>query len=108
VDYLWPGYVSAIGNTADDVRVPVPRAGTVTALYVHVITPDASNAAVFTVMKNGSPTTMVATVAATTTDGNDTTGGHAISVVAGDVLSIKVTGTGDVRKISASLLLAAA
>lgn len=84
-----PGTNIADGQT-------IPTAGTIDNFFAEVSTaPGATKTHIFTVRKNGSDTTLTCTISDANTSCTDTTGAHAISVVAGDVVAVKrVTLTG--------------
>lgn len=99
--YYSPGGSFNTGSGTETQRQTVMGACTITELRVHIGgTQPASGTLVFTVHKNGSATSMTvtATAGASNADFSDTTAGHAISVSAGDKISIEAvnnaSGTG--------------
>lgn len=76
-------------TTETDVKFPVPVGGTIKNLYViadGAIT--GANTATFTVRKNAADQAVTCVVTGGATTANDTT--HAFTVVAGDLLSVKI------------------
>lgn len=78
----WLSTVNGVTNS------PWPCAGTIRNLAITIRTaPGAGKSITFTVMKNGSNTTLAVTISNTDTYAADTT--HEISVAAGDLLSLR-------------------
>lgn len=87
------GYTSFWDNTATasssepGTEVPVPSNGTISRLYVDIFTNANTAAGTYTLYVNGAPTSLVATVPASTTGiFSDTT--HSVNVSAGDEINI--------------------
>lgn len=71
----------------------VPTGGSISSLYVKLGTaPGAGKSRAFTLMVNGSPSTLTCTVSDANTTANDTT--HSVTVAAGDRVTIKSVPTG--------------
>jgi len=82
--YLSPDLATAASS---EVMVfMATRAGTLRDLYVHCTAPGTSESVVFTVRKNGSSTSLTATISNTATDANDTS--NTATVAAGDRISV--------------------
>ena len=93
------GFFSFSSNTqwgASEVagkRGLIPCAGTLSNLYVSVVTaPGAGTSVIYTVYKNGSSTALAVTISETSTSGSNLS--DSISLSAGDWISIRVTVTG--------------
>jgi hypothetical protein len=87
---LTAGHVSSSGwsATETDSQIIVPTAGTINNLYVKLSnTPGSTKSFQFTLVQNGSTTTLDATVSGTGTTASDTT--HSVSVAAGDTLTMR-------------------
>lgn len=91
--YLKPGFVAAISTTTE-IQVPVPRAGKVSKLFLNSRVAVADGDQTFTVRKNGVDTTVIAVLEDGLTTGNS--GTTSFTVVAGDLLSVKVASNGAV------------
>ena len=91
--YPLPGSGTA-AEAAAELKIPVARTGTIRNLYVKMVTaPAGAVVDTITVRKGGADQTLICTVTAAATTGNDTT--HSFSVVAGNELSVKyVAGAG--------------
>lgn len=100
--YLWPGFGStvALGN---ELWFEAVQAGTYVAMRVRNRTGPTTAAAnpveTYTLRKNAVDTAIVVTLAAGVTNGQDAT--HSVTVVAGDLLSLKCVGSAGI--ISGSL-----
>ncbi len=84
-------------NTAAEVdsQVVCAAAGTIDKLYVHIgTTPGAGNSWTFTLYKNGSSTGLTCSITNGSTSGNDTNSGHAVTIAAGDRISVECAATG--------------
>ena len=80
---------SSDNATEGFVRVPVPVAGTLSALYVESSSAPAANTYVYKVDKNGSVTsTPTCTITTSGTTCNQT--GQSLSITAGDTVSVQV------------------
>lgn len=80
-------------NTEASIVMIVPTAGTISNLYINVSSSGASSSMPFTLRVNGSNSALVATVSAASTGVfSDTT--HSVSVVAGDLVSVRATVSG--------------
>ena len=92
--YMAPGFIAAASAT--EIQFTVTRPGTIRNLYVQVATAGTGAGQVtFTVRKNGSDQTLTCGLDNTATGAaSDTT--HSFTVVAGDLISIKVTKAGAV------------
>lgn len=87
--FLGPGYIATA--SAVEIQVPVTRPGTVRNLRLQIATAGTGSQTVtFTVRKNGVDTAIVATINNTATGLTSDTS-DSFTVVAGDLLSIKVT-----------------
>lgn len=107
--YALPGFSTGTAG-ATEIQLTVTRPGTIRNLRVHITTAGTDNpVASYTVRKNGVDTTIVATKA-NDTNGDTTDLTHSTSVVAGDLISIKITKAGTVTagqtNVLASLELA--
>lgn len=89
-NYLRPSYRDSAADTTE-VKLAVPFTGVVRAVYVNAGTAAAGGSHVFTVRKNGVDTTLTVTLAAAATSASNTS--TTLNVTAGDLLSIKTTGT---------------
>jgi hypothetical protein len=92
------------GNASQAVGVTT-RAGTVTALYVHMSTAETGTSYAVTVFHNGSATSMTCSIT-TTASCNDTASGHAFTFSAGDTLGYQSVQTGTGTSASYSLGIA--
>ena len=90
--YMAPGFIAAVSAT--EIQFTVTRPGTIRNLYVQVATAGTDAGLVtFTVRKNGADQTLTCGLDNTATGAaSDTT--HSFTVVAGDLISIKVTKAG--------------
>lgn len=91
--YLLPG----TGSAATDYTQPasiltLSRAATIKNLRVTALTGPSSNTNTFTLYKNGSSTSLAATLATSSTSAADTT--HAINCNPGDTINMVMSGTG--------------
>lgn len=74
-------------------QIICPTGGTISNLYaVSDVAPGTAKSYAITLVQNGSPSALVATVSGSNTSANDTT--HSITVAAGDTLSISATPSG--------------
>jgi hypothetical protein len=79
--------------TETDKSFPMPTAGSFTNLYINLQTAPASGKSwTYTLMVNGSPSALTATVSNTATTANDTT--HTVNVSVGDLVSLQITPSG--------------
>lgn len=77
-----------LGTGNGEYRIYAPMGGTLSHLYVHLEDePGAGKSYTWTLMKNGSPTTLTVTVSNTDDEGSDTA--HSVSFDATDKLSLK-------------------
>ena len=87
-------------TTEANISGIVPTAGTIDNLYIQSsAAPGAAKSYAFTVVKNGSDTSLTCSLTGTgsgagVTTCNDTTGGHAVTVAAGDTISLKSAPSG--------------
>jgi hypothetical protein len=80
-------------TTTTSVQQVVPTAGTFNSLYVEMPSTVLAGATrTFTVMKNGSPTSLAVTLSEGEASGSDTS--NTVSVVAGDLVMLRNTSTG--------------
>jgi len=80
------------GTSEVNLQVVIPTPGTIKNLYIKVNTaPGGTNTFIFTVNNNTTGQSTVVTLTGSATTGNDIS--NTFSVVAGDLLSIKRTGT---------------
>ena len=98
--YVWSATTNQPGTTlfavpglgpaqSSEVQIPIPRAGTLKALFASASTaPGLTHTDTITVRKNGVDTSIVASLVGAVTAGNDIS--HTVSVVAGDLLSVKI------------------
>jgi len=87
------GYnITAIGNATEALaQVPIPKAGTISLLYVNCYGNTSTNNLTVTVRHNGANSTLTTTVTASTAGiFSDTS--HSFSVAAGDTIDIAVSG----------------
>lgn len=100
-------YGTAYDSTVEtDVRWPVPIAGTVRNLFIQLDgPPGGADTFTFTIRKNAVDQTVVATVPGAALTANDIT--HSFTVVAGDLLSVKLvtSATAATRKALLSYLV---
>ena len=90
--YLAPWRDTLIGGLTP-LQLRVPRAGTLKNLRVrHNTVGVGANNLSYTVRKNSTGTAVVVTMAATASDGSDTS--NSVAVAAGDLLDIEVTKSG--------------
>lgn len=88
--YAPPG--SGSGSASDNLRVPLPMAGTVKNLFVRLSSaPGSGKTLTATVFKNGAATTLTCDITGTAVANSDTT--HTFTVVAGDTISLHITTT---------------
>lgn len=84
--FAWSGTESTVANT-------MPGSFTISKLSVTVVSaPGVGNTRTFTIMKNGSPTSVAVTLSGTATTGTDAV--NTESFVAGDTISMRATLTG--------------
>lgn len=83
---------SATENTRWEV---IPTNGSIGNLYVRLSADptNANSSYTFTIMKNGVATSLTCTIAAGSTTGSDVDPAHAVSLVAGDMVSIRSVAT---------------
>lgn len=89
------GHASATGwnTTESSVQMIVPTSGTINNFYARLSTaPSSGRSWQFTIMHNGSASSLDLTIANTNTAGNDIT--NSIAVSAGDTLTIRAIPTG--------------
>ena len=86
--FLYPWYSNASAPTST-VSVPVPYSGTISKMFINWNGAGNGNNVVFTLLKNGVPTAIQISLASTAGSGSDLV--NIESVVAGDVLSLRVT-----------------
>ncbi len=82
------------GNTSNKQLAVVPENGNITAMYVASVAPGAGGSGksyAYTLNKNGSATTLAATISETATSNNDT--GHTVSVTTSDYLQAQAVPT---------------
>lgn len=92
-DYMPLIGVKASGAITEfNAQTLFPTAGTLKNLYVQTTAPGAGNSRIYTVIKNSTPSSIVATVSDTNTTANDTT--NTLTVAAGDKVTIQVTHSG--------------
>jgi len=90
--YLSPMGLATPSATENDYVQVIAVAGTIKNLYCLLSgTPGTGNDYAFTLMKNGEATTLTCSIADSATTGNDTT--HAITVAAGDLITIRAVPT---------------
>jgi hypothetical protein len=79
-------------STESEVWQVVPTSGTVSNLYVSLVSDPGTNPDAFryTLRKNGVSQALTCTITADDKTGNDTDVGHAVSVVAGDLIDIMI------------------
>lgn len=83
---FWGGLT--VNATEANVRGLVSAPGVISKLYVGLgAAPGGSDSRIFTLLKNGSATSLTVTISSSTTTGSDTS--NSVSVSAGDLLSIK-------------------
>jgi hypothetical protein len=105
--FLGPGYIAAA--SAVEIQIPATRPGTIRNLRVQVATAGVTSTTnTYTVRKNGVDTAIVATIDNTATGlASDLT--HSTTIVAGDLISLKITKGGAVAtgqaQVAASLEL---
>ncbi len=85
--YLRPVMADAVAAVGE-VSFAVPVAGVVRNMYVLENVPHTGNNAVYTLRKNAVDTALVVTLASTVGSGHNTT--NSVSVIAGDLLSLKL------------------
>lgn len=100
--YLCPGYDPTPAATVE-VKVRVPAAGKVSALYVQAATGPVTAGQVVTVRKNGVDTALAATLAAAGAQASDLA--HSFTVAAGDTISVKVKGATGITDGATQLLV---
>lgn len=83
---------SAAGLNIDYLSAAQMPAGTLTNLYVHLDSNQATSSQVITVYLNGAPTNLTVTIAAGASTGNDTT--HTVTVAEGDLISYELVNNG--------------
>ncbi len=89
-DYMGPG--NCLSNLATDVQISLPRASTTTNLSVILDTaPGGSNSFTFTILKNGTATSLTCQITGSATTCSDTS--HTVSFAAGDTLVLQATST---------------
>lgn len=95
-EFWFLGYAPAEKNATEANRhITYQTAGTVSKLYVRVITNSTSANSTVTVRKNGADTSLTCTVTAGTTgEFEDTNSGHDVTVAAGDELCYKTVSGG--------------
>lgn len=90
--------VSGLGNQVSggsSEEAVMPTAGTIKNAYaVSNTNIAAASTLIHTLVKNGTPTSLVATISASTSTGNDTNAGHGVSVIQGDRIYWSVSSTG--------------
>jgi hypothetical protein len=88
-NYLALNDGSVTSTTESNTSNIMPTAGTISDMYLLLsAAPGAGKTRVFTLYKNGAPTTITATISgAAATTGNDIT--HSVAVVAGDTVSLE-------------------
>jgi hypothetical protein len=90
---FFSGTNATTDNTASRIVVPIP--GTLSNLYTWCTNAVAASATrVWTVNQNGAGSALTCTQTAGSTTCNDTNGGHAVSLAAGDVVNLAYTFTG--------------
>jgi hypothetical protein len=87
------------GATEFNYQLLIPCAGVIKNFYVEVNTAPGATTFIYTVRKNGVDQTLAVTLSGTAKTGNDTDVGHAITVAAGDKISIQRTGTSTATSI---------
>ena len=87
--YVAPGGMALATATATEIQWTATRPGRVRNLRGKFVAGVGGGNNTFTVRKNGVDQTLAFTVANTATSGSDTT--HSFAVVAGDLISIKIT-----------------
>lgn len=93
VRYTGFGIETGVGTTDAVASTVMPTSGVIDHFYAAVPSaPGSGKSLVYTLVKNGTPTALVATISDLATTGNDTT--HSVSVVAGDTLSVSCTPSG--------------
>ncbi len=106
--WLTPGGGSN-NNTPDSetpTQVVMPRAGTISKLYVNASVNTLDNTAIITVRKNAVDTALTVTLSAGVLTGNDVT--HSFSYSAGDLISISLvasTGSGAIQFVQGGILV---
>lgn len=94
-------YASPTSAQEQSMAVIVPKAGTISDLYVGCINaPGASETYTYTIRKNGSDTAVTCTVSDTDTTGSDAV--NSVSVAAGDYLTVKCVASGSAASLAAS------
>lgn len=89
--YLSPMAASTLDATETNVYCIMPTAGVFDNLYVASdVAPGAGETYSATLVLNGVDQSLVATISNPSTSGTDTNGAHAVAVVAGDKVSIKM------------------
>lgn len=90
--YLYPCYSDGVAQV-DIISIRAPRNGTLKNMRVRInqVAGDTDNLT-FTLIQNGSPTSLSVTMAANTTDGSDLS--NAVIVSANDLLALRVTKAG--------------
>jgi len=105
--YLTPGYyASTTGTAAIGMRV---RAGTIKNLRARHNTGNGNgNSVVYTVVKNGTPTTLTCTLATGVIgDASDTNAGHNVTTAAGDLIELTAAKASSIANGSLSITVTA-
>lgn len=93
--YLFPSYgdstaPTAPGGSDTPPSYRMPRAGTIRKMYVRQNAPKGNGEdIVYTLIKNGAPTTLTTSIASTAYDASDLV--NSVAIAQGDLLDIEVT-----------------
>lgn len=88
--------VPGFGDATDAIAAQICAvAGTIDNLYItETVAPGSGKSRVYTLYKNGSPTSLTCTIADAAKTASDTNAAHAVTVAAGDLLSLESVPSG--------------
>lgn len=90
-NYYNPQGFNLVASTDALGQIIIPCAGTIKNLEVYCqVAAGTGNTFTFTLVKNGTPTSLIAAMTGAATTGSDLTGGDGFSVSAGDVVSLQL------------------